>query len=191
MPRSINRLLRSIMEMHPMSNESWKDLFHKILHPTLPPDHPLKTAIVGIGNVLCRDDGVGELIATRLSARLVGCDTVQIIAAGIAPESCTGLLRRFEPDLVILIDSANFDALPGTVRWIVPEDIEGVSASTHTLPLSLLVSYLATSLQCYIGLLAIQPFDVSLGEGISLPVQIAADALIEELVEALHPDTPG
>lgn len=174
-----------------MSNESWKDLFHKILHPTLPPDHPLKTAIVGIGNVLCRDDGVGELIATRLSARLVGCDTVQIIAAGIAPESCTGLLRRFEPDLVILIDSANFDALPGTVRWIVPEDIEGVSASTHTLPLSLLVSYLATSLQCYIGLLAIQPFDVSLGEGISLPVQIAADALIEELVEALHPDTPG
>ncbi|NOG62194.1 MAG: hydrogenase 3 maturation endopeptidase HyCI [Chloroflexi bacterium] len=174
-----------------MSNESWKDLFHKILHPTPPPDHPLKTAIVGIGNGMYRDDGVGERIATRLSARLAGCDTVQVIAAGVAPENCTGLLRRFEPDWVILIDSANFDALPGTVRWIVPEDIEGISASTHTLPLSLLANYLETSLHCHIGLLAIQPLDVSSGEGISLPVQIAADALIEALVEALHQGTPG
>ncbi len=174
-----------------MSNESWKDLLHKILHPTPPPDRPLRTAIVGIGNVMCRDDGVGELIATRLSVRLAGCYTVQVIAAGIAPENCTGLLRRFEPDLVILIDSARFDALPGTVRWIVPEDIEGVSASTHTLPLSVLANYLETTLHCHIGLLAIQPLDVSWGEGISLPVQIAADALIEELVETLYQDTLG
>lgn len=172
-----------------MSNESWKDLLHQSLHPT--PNHTLKTAIVGIGNVMCRDDGVGELIAARLSARLAGCDPVRIIAAGIAPENCTGLLRQFEPDLVVLIDSANFHAPPGTVRWIAPEDIEGISASTHTLPLSLLANYLETSLHCCLGLLAIQSLDVSLGEGISLPVQIAADALIEELVEALQQDTPG
>ena len=38
--------------------------------------------------------------------------------AGPAPENFTGPLRRFRPDLVLLVDAAQMDAEPGTIGWL-------------------------------------------------------------------------
>ena len=68
--------------------------------------------------------------------------------AGHAPENKTGELRKFAPDLVLLIDAAEMGKEPGTVAWISEEDIDGMSASTHSLPLSMLAHYLTLELNC-------------------------------------------
>ena len=38
------------------------------------------------------------------------------LSAGAAPENCTGLLRRFRPDLVLLVDAAEMGEAAGAVR---------------------------------------------------------------------------
>ena len=80
-----------------------------------------------------------------------------IIEAGHAPENTTGELRKFAPDLVLIIDTAEMDQHPGTVQWIPEEAIDGMSASTHSLPLSMLARYLTLDLHCTVTLLGIQP----------------------------------
>jgi Ni,Fe-hydrogenase maturation factor len=63
-----------------------------------------------------------------------------------------------------MIDAAQMDEVPGTVRLISYEDVTGVGASTHTLPLHILASYLTSELGCEITLLGIQPVSVEFGE---------------------------
>jgi Ni,Fe-hydrogenase maturation factor len=59
-----------------------------------------------------------------------------VLIGGSAPESCTGPLRRLGPDLVVLVDAADLHARTGAIQWLECAQIDGLSASTHTLPLS-------------------------------------------------------
>jgi hydrogenase 3 maturation protease len=73
-----------------------------------------------------------------------------VLEAATAPESFGGPLRRFRPDLVLLVDAVQMDAPPGAVAWIEWERVDGLSASTHTLPPSILATYLMSELQCQV-----------------------------------------
>lgn len=72
-----------------------------------------RLAIVGIGSELRSDDAAGVLIARRLASRLPPRSNVLILDAGAVPESFTGPLRRFQPSMVLLVDSANLGLEPG------------------------------------------------------------------------------
>jgi len=104
-----------------------------------------------------------------------------IIEAGHAPENATGELRKFAPDLVLMIDAADMGETPGTVKWIPEESIDGMSASTHSLPLSILARYLKLELNCVVAVLGIQPLSIAVGERVSSEVLGA----INETVDAL------
>jgi hydrogenase 3 maturation protease len=108
-----------------------------------------------------------------------------ILPAGPAPENCTGRLRRFAPDWVVLVDAARMDAAPGTVRWIRPEAAEGLGGSTHSLPLSLLSQYLADSLGCRVDLLGIQPAGSGLGGPLSAAVAAGVEAAAQQLSDLI------
>ena len=99
---------------------------------------------MGIGNELRADDAAGILVVRQLLQydSAFEKDCVRIIQAGQAPENSTWILRGFEPHLILLIDAADMGDMPGTVHWIAMEDISGLSASTHSLPLSMLAAYL-------------------------------------------------
>jgi hydrogenase 3 maturation protease len=103
---------------------------------------------------------------------------VLVIDAGPSPENFTGLLRHFQPNLVILIDAADMGDPPGTVHWIEWDDVDGMSASTHRLPPGTLASFLMTELGCRAALLGIQVGDV----GIDQPMTPAVNAAVEQLV---------
>ncbi|MBI5929229.1 MAG: hydrogenase 3 maturation endopeptidase HyCI [Chloroflexi bacterium] len=166
-----------------MSSECWQASLHQSLsqlHNT-----PSKIAIMGIGNPLYGDDGVGHYIAMKLAQQLTALDFVRVIAAGIAPESCTGQLRHFGPTLTLLIDAAGFDAPAGAIRWLNREAIDGVSASTHTLPLTLLADYIEIALNSHVRLLGIQPLQMFFGTSLSPIAEAAADEVIEFLTSAL------
>ena len=147
-----------------------------------------RVAIVGIGNHLRSDDAVGILIARALSQCACAMDTdhILICEAGHAPENITGELRNFAPNLVLLIDAAEMGKKSGTVEWIPEECIDGMSASTHSLPLSMLALYLTLELNCKVVLLGIQVGSNEVGEIVSAEVLQAVDEVVTTLDEAIR-----
>ena len=129
------------------------------------------------------DDAAGILVARALTRGecATHADRLLIVEAGHAPENRTGELRKFSPDLVIIIDAADLGAKPGTIQWIPEEAIDGMSTSTHTLPLSMLARYLVLELHCTVKLLGIQPVSNDVGEKVRPQVLQAVDEIVEEL----------
>jgi hydrogenase 3 maturation protease len=143
------------------------------VHVAFPEPRPSRVAIVGVGNTMRGDDGAGILVVRALAERLKGAPDMLLIDGSTAPENFTGPLRRFRPDLVIEIDAAHLEQPPGTVAWVDWRDADGMSASTHTLPPSVLARFLTTDLGCEMLLLGIQPATLEMGCGLSPEVAVA------------------
>ncbi len=141
--------------------------------------------MVGIGNELNGDDMAGITLARELNRLVEGQDHVLVIDAGPAPENTTGLLRRFGPDLVVMVDAAQMGDPPGTIRWLAWQDTAGISASTHTLPLHMFATYLTAELGCELALIGIQPAQNALEGALSAVVGETVRALAQEMAEAL------
>jgi hydrogenase 3 maturation protease len=137
--------------------------------------------VVGVGHVLWGDDGVGPAAVQALHESLPVNDRLQYIDAGPAPENYTGKLREFRPDIVLLVDAAEMDLLPGSYRCIDLSDLDGFSASGHSLPLSVISAYLQVELNCRILLIGIQPETLAFGAGLTDSVQGTVSYLTGEL----------
>jgi hydrogenase 3 maturation protease len=142
-------------------------------------------AVIGFGQEFNGDDAAGIVVARGLQSRLAGQDRLLVIDAGPAPENQTGALRRFNPDLVLLIDAAQMGDPPGTVRWLAWQDTTGISASTHTLPPYMLAHYLTVELGCDVALIGIQPAHNQIDAPLSPVMQQATETVIEGLVVGL------
>ena len=177
------------METTPMLQSSWKSSLTQILSPGMGSSKSelLRVAIVGIGNEFNGDDAAGVLVARKLSIRECAVDTnhVLVIEAGQAPENITAELRRFGPQIVLLIDAAQVNAEPGEVIWIPWETTSGMSASSHSLPLSMLARYLTLEFACTVHLLGIQPTQNETNGSVSLAVRAAVDDICQTLCQAL------
>jgi len=148
-------------------------------------EKPARSVVAGIGNTFRCDDAAGILAVRLLSQQEWDTDHLLILEAGQAPENCTGELRAFAPDVVIFVDAAEMGEQPGTVRWIPEECIDGMSASTHSLSLSMLVHYLTLELSCKVMILGIQVRANDLGEIVSPEVLKAVDEVVSGLCELL------
>lgn len=142
---------------------------------------------MGIGNTYRSDDAAGTLIARALiDSRLIqDLEHILVMDAGHAAENMTSQLRHFAPDVVLLVDAAEMGQAPGTVQWIPIEDLDGMSASTHSMPLSMLAKYLTLELNCDVKLLGIQPQSNDVGEIVSLEVLQAVDDIVKEVEKSL------
>lgn len=161
-----------------MSPRSWPKLLLQTLAQEAKPDSKARLALVGIGNELNGDDAAGVIIARRLKSRLSEQPGVLVLEAGLAPENFTGILRRFDPALVVIIDAAQMGADPGEIRWLAWEAAVGVTAVTHGQPLSTLAQYLINELACRVALLGIQPAHLDPGQSISPPVRSAIRRIV-------------
>ena len=139
-----------------------------------------RTCLVGVGSDLRGDDSAG-LVVVRKLLKQTHAENLLIVEGGPAPENVTGKLRAFHPDLVILIDAAQMDEPPGTIQLIPLESIDGMSASSHSLPLSMLASYLTAEIGCEVCVLGIQPAQNEIGSKLSSAVQKAVDEITKEL----------
>lgn len=176
--------------MTPTLTLSWQRSLDRLLSRlrALPngPDGPLRVAVVGIGHELRGDDAAGITIARELRMRSARWRHVLVIDVGPAPENHTGVLRRFGPRLVLLVDAAHMDLPAGAVRWLGFDDVDGVSASTHTLPVSVLARYLATEMNCDVALLGIQPATTVVGEPLSPAVRRSVTRTVVALAQVLR-----
>jgi len=110
------------------------------------------TVVLCIGNRDSGDDAIGPYIADHAPTLP---DTI-FIDADTTPERTTATIKRHHPTHLILIDAADMNQPPGTIRRIPPHKIQTLSISTHGLPLSLLVDYLTPTIP-HITLIGIQP----------------------------------
>jgi hydrogenase 3 maturation protease len=131
--------------------------------------------LLGIGNPLNGDDGVGIYVAEQFRK-----DGWISLACGTAPENFTGIVRKTRPSCLVFVDAAAMGISPGGYRIIPRDKIEDVSIGTHQLPLSFLIDFLSDTVSRII-LIGIQPERAGTGEEISLPVKEGADQLVRVL----------
>lgn len=112
---------------------------------------------------------------------------VLIMDSGHAPENSTAALRRFAPEIILMIDAAEMNERPGSIRWIDMNELDGMSASTHSMPLSMLARYLTLELNCEIKLLGIQPQSNTVGEWVSPQVVESVNEIVASLISSLSP----
>jgi hydrogenase 3 maturation protease len=155
------------MEMSPTSRLCWQELLKQNLNQLSVNEHPLRIAIVGVGNELRGDDAVGVHLVRALESCSELGSNLQLIDAGSAPENITGLLRRFHPSLVMIFDAARMGEVPGTACWLEWEMVASTGPTTHTLPLVVFADYLILELNCKVILVGIQPGNIELGSQMS------------------------
>ncbi|HUI69544.1 MAG TPA: hydrogenase maturation peptidase HycI [Spirochaetia bacterium] len=138
-----------------------------------------RVVILGVGSEIRADDAAGILVAERI--RSLGLPGVTAIAGGAAPENFTGEIRQLSPSHLVVVDAADMGEKPGTIRLILPDEISGVSFSTHSLPLNVLTDYLQKEVGCSVLIMGIQPRSLELDGSVCAEVTQA----IEEAVDAL------
>lgn len=168
---------------------NWQIAFNQTLANLSAKEPPPRVALLGIGHELCGDDAAGIMLARELNARSENCEWLLPLETGPAPENFTGSLRRFKPDLVLLVDAAQMDGKPGEIRWLDWKNLRGISASTHTMPLDIIVTYLTAELGCQAGLLGIQPAGNAVGAPLSPEVNSAVESMAQTLFEVLTAPT--
>jgi hydrogenase 3 maturation protease len=131
---------------------------------------PPRVAIIGIGNELNGDDGAGVMVARKLPKPGIQSNW-SVFDAGPAPESFTGPLRKFRPDLVLFVDAAEIGEPAGATAWLEWQLTGGLSASTHSLPLTVVAKYLINELACQVAMIGIQPQQLEMGSSLSIAVQ--------------------
>ncbi|MEO0072724.1 MAG: hydrogenase 3 maturation endopeptidase HyCI [candidate division WOR-3 bacterium] len=115
--------------------------------------------ILGIGNRLRGDDGVGSIIAEELKKYerenfiVYDCETT--------PENYIEKVISGNPRWIIFIDACNFNAPAGTFKIFEETEISQITSkviSTHTLPITVLIALIKRSLpKARISLIGVQP----------------------------------
>jgi hydrogenase 3 maturation protease len=138
-----------------------------------------KIVILGIGNELKADDGIGPYIIEHLQNR--NPPHVELINASTVPENFISHLIESNPPLILLIDAALMHAEPGTIELIDKATIGGIAFSSHQLPLTFFIEYLERNISTTILIIGIQPLTDEFTRPLSAPVQLAANEIITTL----------
>lgn len=92
--------------------------------------------VVGVGNLLLKDEGVGIHVVQRLQEMDLPSD-VELIDGGTSPDLIAYIRAG---DKLIIVDSARAGGEPGTIYRFLPEDLAtdaGTLASAHELGVDL------------------------------------------------------
>lgn len=126
-----------------------------------------KTIILGIGNTLRSDDGIGSILASRLKDKL----PYTVYDAGESPENYLDKIIKDSPETVVIIDAVDFGGKPGEFRILEAEDLKAANLFfTHNASLSLSINYLQGNLKVDIIILIIQPKSIALKDELSQEV---------------------
>lgn len=168
----------------------WQDQLRRAFERLFVTNPLARIALVGVGHELRGDDAVGLLLAQRLRDQL-DSQRVLVVEAGPVPENFSGVLRRFAPDLVLVVDAAQMGESPGTVRWLDWQDVPKEGISTHTSSLRLLADFLAQELDCQIALLGIQPADLAFDAPMTPLAQRVCEQVCALLLKVLPQSLSG
>ena len=150
-----------------------------------------KITIIGIGNLLLSDDGVGVHVVRSLAEQLQDHDVIECIDAGTLSYELLEWVAT--ADAVLLIDAAQLDAPAGTVARLNDYEVEShfEQASSRTVHQIGVRDVLNTARILYQRprhwtLIGIQPDIVTWGDMLSDPVMKNMDAVFSAIADTLR-----
>lgn len=142
-----------------------------------------KVAVVGIGNPLRGDDGLGPKLIELLREKGTGAT---LFDCGTTPENYIFPILSSLCETVILVDAADFQGAPGQIKILELGAVSMASFSTHNPSPRLFTDLLKTGNEnLNIFVISIQPKTVAFGENLSDEAKAGIAALADAFHEAL------
>jgi hydrogenase maturation protease len=136
--------------------------------------------VLGVGNTLRRDDGIGPVVIDLLSKeKKPGVDYLDGGIDGLA------LLDMIKPyQRAIIVDAVNMNVAPGTIKLFSPDDakinIKNDALSTHGFGLAEVIAFVEKlDIKTELQIVGIQPLDISFGEGLTDVVKTKINDVID------------
>jgi len=148
-------------------------------------NEPRSLVIIGVGNIVRGDDGIGAKVAEHLEKYT--SNRMKVINCEEAPENFIAQVVSHEPSHVLIIDAVDFGEEPGSMRLVEPKEMKDSACySTHHIPLNLIAELIRLETGSNTAILGIQPSQTTLGSGLSLPVKESYERVIRLLEEAFR-----
>ena len=152
--------------------------------------HPSRgTLVLGLGNPLRGDDGVGSRVVDELTRRQLP-ETVQIVDVGTAGLDLLHMMEGAEQ--VVIVDAADLGRESGQFVRFTPHEAQLVQAtngfSLHKTSLSevlALADALGRTLPEMV-IFGVQIANIGWGEGLSPAVETAIPALVDAVIEEIE-----
>lgn len=144
-----------------------------------------KLIVLGVGNKLKSDDGVGPFIIRKLKEENIENKNLLFIDAETVPENFTGKIRKENPTHLIIVDACLMDSQPGDIQIVNKYEFANIGISTHSMSLSFFVRYLEKDTDFRIIFVGIEPETMEWGEKPTPEVEKAAVEFIEILKEII------
>jgi hydrogenase maturation protease len=151
--------------------------------------------VLGIGNILLQDEGVGVVVADRIAAAQAAGDPAVPAGTRIVDGGTLGLdlLPMIgDADQVVIVDAVNLGRPPGTVT-VLHDGAVQAALSGHVSPHQIGVGDLVAAARLTgtmpprLALIGIQPAVIAIGleltEPVAAAVDIAAGLVLRELAE--------
>lgn len=146
-----------------------------------------KLLILGIGNSLQADDGIGPYICDALKPIL----TEQVINGSTVPENYLQKIFNFVPDFLLIIDAMDFGGQPGEIQLFDADQLGSGLSSTHALNPRVFRELIQKQCNTRIVYLGIQPGDLTMGGPITPAIESSARECIRCITAVLGKDMTG
>ena len=131
----------------------------------------MRTAVVGVGNLMMKDDGIGPFLISKLEELESFPPNIDLIDEGVGGMRIIHDIEGY--DKVLIIDSTDFGGEPGDHRIFKPEEVETVKQisgrSLHEMDLirTLELARIMGTSPSEIWIMAVQPRSVDMGDILS------------------------
>ncbi len=143
-----------------------------------------KILILGIGNTLKGDDGIGSLACQRLLPKKT---CANVIDAATVPENYIQQIVRKSPRNLIVIDAVDFAAPPGTVKLFRLEELSSLTTSTHAASPLLFIDMVKQQIDLNVCFIGVQPAHTKLAVPLSAEAIEAVQQLVDMLLDIFRP----
>ena len=140
-----------------------------------------KLIVLGVGNELKSDDGVGPFIIKKLKEETVENDKLLFIDGKTVPENFTGKIRKEKPTHLIIVDACLMESQPGNMQIVDKYEFANIGISTHSMSLSFFVKYLEKDTDFKIIFVGIEPETMDWGAKPTPIVEKTANEFIDTL----------
>lgn len=149
----------------------------------------MTTAVLGLGNILLRDEGVGVKVAVAVRERYSFSPEVEVIDGGTLGLDLLPLIEGKEK--VVIIDAVDFGQEPGYVGILDDEQIPSVLAaklSVHSIGLAdvLFAAKLLEIAPAKLRLIGIQPQSLEVGLDVTNCIGDKIEDLIDLAIKTLR-----
>jgi hydrogenase maturation protease len=155
-------------------------------------DEPLRKIVLGLGNILNRDEGLGVHAVKALEQQLGGRAAragVEFVDGGVLGMNLLMLVEACSH--VLVLDAVDARAHPGTLVELRREQIplySGIKLSEHQVTFQevLGLANVREKLPGHLHLLGIQPADLSIGLGLSPEIEATLPHLLARAGDILN-----